>query len=406
VRSLLLPIVAVALNLLTIAAAFGALQVFFGLNLLDGPRYIDAISAAGVLTIMFVLSIDYEVFLLTRMREAWLEKHDHIYAIEDGLKHTAGIITGAAVIMSSVFLAFATTDIANLQQFGAGLTFAVVLDATVIRVVLLPAIMRLLGPRAWWLPEWLDRLLPHIDHGGGPATKRGATEPAVAGTGPALAMAGGPAPLITGRGPAPFMTSAPLRALRAPFRARSAGLRATAPPDIETFPEEIPLANAQGSAEATPPATAEGSSAVEEFEAVAHAEHRRMLELLAALEMASGARSTDRILRLVRELRAVAVPHFRYEQRALFPQLTSALGPDEVEGLYVTQDETVAALNRIEALAEPGPMDQSKAAEARRLVRAARASVVTCDAVCDEVELQTADAERVLAARERVLSAA
>ncbi len=165
VRSLLLPVVAVALNLLTITAAFGALQLFFGLDLLVGPRYIDAISAAGVLTIMFVLSIDYEVFLLTRMREAWLERHDHTYAIEHGLRHTAGVITGAAVIMSSVFLAFATADIASLQQFGAGLTFAVVLDATVIRVLLLPAIMRALGPRAWWMPHWLDRLLPNIDHG-------------------------------------------------------------------------------------------------------------------------------------------------------------------------------------------------------------------------------------------------
>jgi RND superfamily putative drug exporter len=168
-RSLLLPFVAVALNLLTIAAAFGALQIFFALNLLVGPPYIDAISAAGVLTIMFVLSIDYEVFLLTRMREAWLESHDHEHAIARGLQHTAGVISGAAVIMSSVFLVFATTDIASLQQFGAGLTFAVVLDATVVRLVLLPAIMRLIGPRCWWLPDWLDRRIPELSHGAGPA---------------------------------------------------------------------------------------------------------------------------------------------------------------------------------------------------------------------------------------------
>jgi RND superfamily putative drug exporter len=164
-RSLPLPVVAVALNLLTIAAAFGALQLFFGLDLLVGPHYIDAISAAGVLTIMFVLSVDYEVFLLTRMREAWLARRDHVYAIEHGLRSTAGVITGAAAIMSSVFLAFAMAEIASLQQFGAGLTFAIALDATVIRLVLLPAIMRALGPRAWWLPAWLDRLLPEIDHG-------------------------------------------------------------------------------------------------------------------------------------------------------------------------------------------------------------------------------------------------
>jgi len=164
-RSLLLPVVAVALNLLTIAAAFGALQLFFGLDLLIGPRYIDAISAAGVLTIMFVLSVDYEVFLLTRMREAWLARRDHVYAIEHGLRSTAGVITGAAAIMSSVFLAFAMAEIASLQQFGAGLTVAIALDATLIRLVLLPAIMRTLGPRAWWLPGWLDRILPSFEHG-------------------------------------------------------------------------------------------------------------------------------------------------------------------------------------------------------------------------------------------------
>jgi len=113
------------------------------------------------------------------MREAWLRGRDHARAIEHGLRNTAGVITGAAVIMSSVFLAFATADIASLQQFGAGLTFAVVLDATVIRVVLLPAIMRALGPRVWWLPDWLERRLPHLDHGGSeaaaPAAEAGET---------------------------------------------------------------------------------------------------------------------------------------------------------------------------------------------------------------------------------------
>ncbi len=167
-RSLALPLVAVALNLLTITAAFGALELFFGLDLLVGPHYIDAISAAGVLTIMFVLSVDYEVFLLTRMREAWLASGDSLYAIDHGLRRTAGVITGAAAIMSSVFLAFATAEIASLQQFGAGLTFAILLDATVIRLILLPAIMRALGPRAWWLPRWLERGLPAFDHGAPP----------------------------------------------------------------------------------------------------------------------------------------------------------------------------------------------------------------------------------------------
>ncbi len=324
VRSLALPVVAVALNLLTIAAAFGALQLFFGLNLLVGPRYIDAISAAGVLTIMFVLSIDYEVFLLTRMREAWLASHDYAQAIEYGLRNTAGVITGAAAIMSSVFLAFATANIASLQQFGAGLTVAVVLDATLIRLVLLPAIMRALGPYAWWMPAWLERALPVLDHGGGP------TLPAA--------------------GPAP-------------------------------------------------------GSAIEEFEALSHAEHGEMLALLEQLEQASDARDADRVLVLTRSLRAIAEPHFRYEQRSLFPRLAAVLGPERIERLHLEQDDVVAALRAIEALALPGLIRESEAAEARRLARAARASVRSCDAACELVESQPAElAERVLAARQRVLA--
>jgi putative drug exporter of the RND superfamily len=327
-RSLLLPVIAVMLNLLTIAVAFGALQLFFGLDLLVGPRYIDAISAAGVLTIMFVLSIDYEVFLLTRMREIWLRTRDHFTAIDSGLSHTAGVITGAATIMSSVFLAFATTDIASLQQFGAGLTFAVVIDATVIRVILLPSIMRVLGPRAWWIPAWLDRRLPHLDHG---------------------------------------EAAAPVPSAAAPAR----------------------------------------PTVVEEFEAVSHAEHREILDLLAELESASRSRDAASVLRLVEDLRAVAVPHFRYEQRALFPQLTDVLGAERVERLYADQDEAVVALNRIEELAEPGSMSDSEAGEARRLVRAARASIKGCDSACDAVEFQSAEvAEHVLATRRRVLAAA
>ena len=339
VRSLLLPIVAVALNLLTIAAAFGALQIFFGLNLLVGPRYIDAISAAGVLTIMFVLSIDYEVFLLTRMREAWLaEPATTSRAIEYGLRNTAGVITGAAAIMSSVFLAFATTDIASLQQFGAGLTFAVVLDATVVRVVLLPTIMRMLGRRAWWMPVWLDRRLPVLDHGAGPAGV------GVVSAGPAVAAGSG---------------------------------------------------------------VAAGGSAIREFEVVSHAEHDCMLDLLDELDEAGAARDADRIGRLARELRAIAEPHFRYEQRALFPRLAGVLGPERIEGLYAEQDDVVAALRRIEALARPGQIFESEAAEARRLVRVARASVESCDAACEAVESQPEEvAERVLAARERVLAVA
>jgi putative drug exporter of the RND superfamily len=163
-RALLLPLLAVALNLATIAVAIGALQLLTEQGVLGGPGYIDAASGAGILAIMFVLSIDYEVFLLTRMRERWLSRREHRDAIAYGLRHTAGVITGSAAIMTAVFAAFAGADVIPLRQFGVGLTIAVVLDATIVRLVLLPAAMRLAGPRVWWLPGWLERRLPALGH--------------------------------------------------------------------------------------------------------------------------------------------------------------------------------------------------------------------------------------------------
>src|SRR5271166_5005542 len=162
-RALLLPLIAVALNLATIAVALGALELLTQEHVLGGPGYIDAASGAGILSIMFVLSIDYEVFLLTRMRERWATQRDNHDAISYGLHHTAGVITGSAAIMTAVFLAFAAADVIPLRQFGVGLTIAVLLDATIVRLVLLPAIMRAAGPRIWWLPPWLDARLPTLE---------------------------------------------------------------------------------------------------------------------------------------------------------------------------------------------------------------------------------------------------
>ena len=162
-RALLLPLIAVVLNLATIAVALGVLELLTREHVLGGPGYIDAASGAGILSIMFVLSIDYEVFLLTRIREQWLAVADADSAIRYGLRHTARIITGSAAIMAAVFLAFGAADVIPLRQFGVGLTIAVLLDATIVRLVLLPAIMRAAGPRIWWLPAWLDRTLPSIE---------------------------------------------------------------------------------------------------------------------------------------------------------------------------------------------------------------------------------------------------
>jgi RND superfamily putative drug exporter len=160
-RSLLLPLLAVLLNLATVFAALGVLTLGFqGSAPLGGPGEVDAIMVLAIFGIVFGLSIDYEVFLLARMREGYLLSGTTEGAVEYGLKHTAGVITGAALIMTGVFAAFAISDVANMRQLGVGLTVAVLLDATVVRLILLPAIIRLAGGACWWLPGPLERLLP------------------------------------------------------------------------------------------------------------------------------------------------------------------------------------------------------------------------------------------------------
>jgi RND superfamily putative drug exporter len=112
-------------------------------------------------TILFGLSMDYHVFLLSRVRERYDETGDNAASVEHGVRTTARMITGAAAIMVAVFSGFAMGDLVTLQQIGFGLAFAILLDATVVRVVLVPASMRLLGDWNWYLPRWLD-WLPHV----------------------------------------------------------------------------------------------------------------------------------------------------------------------------------------------------------------------------------------------------
>ena len=170
-RALLLAALAVALNLATVAVAFGVLTLLFEVPSgwpLGGNTYVDAVGATAIFGVIFGLSIDYAVFLLMRMREAYDAGEDNAGAIKIGLEKTAGVITGAAAIMMAVFIAFAAAPIATVSQLGVGLTVAVILDATVVRIVLLPALMLLLGDRVWWLPRSLERVLPKIDlHGTG-----------------------------------------------------------------------------------------------------------------------------------------------------------------------------------------------------------------------------------------------
>jgi RND superfamily putative drug exporter len=119
--------------------------------------------------VLFGLSMDYEVFLLSRVREEYLRTGDNRSAVADGLAGTARVITAAAAIMVTVFGAFVLEDAVFLKLAGIGLATAVFVDATVVRMVLVPATMELLGDRNWWLPGWLDRLLPRLDVEGEPA---------------------------------------------------------------------------------------------------------------------------------------------------------------------------------------------------------------------------------------------
>jgi putative drug exporter of the RND superfamily len=165
-RALPLAALAVGLNLATVAVAFGVLTLLFNVPEgwpFGGQSYIDIVGGTMIFGVVFGLSIDYAVFLLIRMRERFEEDGDNAAAIEFGLQKTARVITGAAAIMMAVFIAFAIAPIANVSQLGIGLTVAVLLDATVVRIVFLPALMLLIGDRVWWLPRWMQRVIPRFD---------------------------------------------------------------------------------------------------------------------------------------------------------------------------------------------------------------------------------------------------
>jgi RND superfamily putative drug exporter len=165
-RALPLAALAVGLNLATVGVAFGILTALTYVPdgwPLGGHAYIDAIGATLIFGVVFGLSIDYAVFLLVRMREHREAGGSHAESISFGLERTARVITGAAAIMMAVFVAFGGSSIATVSQLGVGLTIAVLLDATVVRIVLLPALMLLIGERIWWLPKPLARVLPKLE---------------------------------------------------------------------------------------------------------------------------------------------------------------------------------------------------------------------------------------------------
>jgi RND superfamily putative drug exporter len=167
-RSVVLPLKAVLMNLLSVGAAYGILVAVFQWGWLDGllgwrsPGYIDALTPPLVLAIVFGLSMDYEVFLLSRIRERWAATGDPRRSVAEGLQASARTITSAALIMCSVFAVFVGTGVPSIQELGFGCAVAIALDATLVRLVLVPAAMELLGSWNWWLPRPLARALPDV----------------------------------------------------------------------------------------------------------------------------------------------------------------------------------------------------------------------------------------------------
>ena len=173
-RSVLVPLKAVLMNLLSIGAAYGVMVAVFQwgwlgsvVGVTGGP--IEAWAPMMLFAIVFGLSMDYEVFLLSSVKEEYDATHDNAHAVSAGLAVTARLITAAALIMVMVFGTFVLSDLRALKLIGLGLAVAVAIDASIVRIVLVPATMELLGEANWWLPKWLDRILPHLAVEGAPA---------------------------------------------------------------------------------------------------------------------------------------------------------------------------------------------------------------------------------------------
>jgi uncharacterized membrane protein YdfJ with MMPL/SSD domain len=172
-RSLLLPLKAVLMNLLSIGAAFGVLVAIFQWGWLDGflgfesQGALDTINIPLIFAIVFGLSMDYEVFLMSRIRERYMVHGENERAVAEGLSSSARTISSAALIMSAVFAVFVLTGVPSIKELGVGCAVAIALDATLVRLILVPAAMKLMGNWNWWFPSWLDRLVPDFSFEGG-----------------------------------------------------------------------------------------------------------------------------------------------------------------------------------------------------------------------------------------------
>ena len=167
-RSLLLPLKAVAMNLLSIGAAYGVLVAVFQWGWIDGflgfesQGALDTINIPLIFAVVFGLSMDYEVFLMSRIRERYMAHGDNERAVAEGVSSSARTISSAALIMTAVFAVFTLTGVPSIKELGLGCAVAIALDATLVRLVLVPAAMKLMGAWNWWMPSWLDRMLPDL----------------------------------------------------------------------------------------------------------------------------------------------------------------------------------------------------------------------------------------------------
>ena len=197
-RSLVVPLKAAVMYILSIGAAYGVVVAVFqwgwakSLVGLEETVPIEAFIPMLMFAILFGLSMDYEVFILSRVREEYLRTGDNAQSVVAGIATTARVVTSAALIMISVFASFLLNPEPVVKMLGLGLSVAVFVDATIVRIVLVPAAMELMGKANWWLPRWLDRILPRIDVEAGPAS------PALGGLAGPPAGGAGTAPLGSG----------------------------------------------------------------------------------------------------------------------------------------------------------------------------------------------------------------
>jgi RND superfamily putative drug exporter len=183
-RSVWVPLVSAAFNLLSIAAAYGVVVAIFqwqwGSSLLgiDGEVPIVSFIPLFMFAILFGLSMDYNVFLLSRVREEYMKGAGPRESVINGMARVSRLILAAGAIMTAVFLGFATDPDVIIKIFGVGLGMAILIDVLIVRMIVSPAVMTLLGDRAWWFPVWLDRLLPNVElEGGDGAVPEEAREP-------------------------------------------------------------------------------------------------------------------------------------------------------------------------------------------------------------------------------------